>query len=920
MPAAGMAGLIKTALALHHRILPPTLYAEKPHPLLDRPESAFALNSTARPWIHPEEDTPRRAGVNSFGFSGTSAHAVLEEHADSADQAMPGALLRWPTEAILLSAPDRALLIEQVRWLMNWLAQNEGESALSDVAYSLNRAHDRQVGGARLGLVASSLADLAQRLAALLPRLADATCRFIRDGRGVYYWDEPLLRAGGRMAFLFPGEGSQYPGMLADLCFHFPEVRREFDTADRIALALGEAVPPSAHLFGQVPEGDLNLWSATLAVDVVLNSQWALYQLLTRLGLYPDAVVGHSSGELLALAAAGTLEADRALEQKLARLGAIFREFESSGDLPAARLVAVATDRDRVRAICRDLDAAGVAIAMDNCPHQVVLAVPHPEAERVAARLRQENILFEELPFSRAYHTASFGSVLRPVADFFAQLTLHPPKVPVYSCAVRGAMPTDTSSIQELAVAQWTQTVAFRDTIETMYADGLRLFVDVGARGNLAAFVEDILRGKPSCGIAAGLPRRNGLTQLNHLVATAFAQGAQLDPGYLYARRRPRAIDWNQAKKPPGPSVEVKIGFPEMRLSERLIARLRAGSQPSAVEPSGHPHLVTERDPLLGNGRADYRERNAEPGAPLEADLAVLSFQETMRAFLKTQEEVTAAYLAQGDRPLARPRGLALGDNGDGRGHAQVCESTLSFGAEARGPPSEGTRHGTCGSLNLGEDASVPSTSGGAPGPWAGEIRRLIAGAEVETVFMLDSRDDPIAENHTLGGRKVSAIDPSLKGLPVLPFAVMAEMTAQVGALVVRPGLRLTGLRQARAHKWLRYEEEPIFAWSSAGAGCPRPAVSASGWASSTAARTVKPMLRDRYSRRLLSLMNSPPLRHRRLIGNWTSLVPAASRPRRVMPNSGCFTAHPFRHSFAWEVSPARGSRAVCACCRGSRS
>ncbi len=90
-------------------------------------------------------------------------------------------------------------------------------------------------------------------------------------------------------------------------------------------------------------------------------------------------------------------------------------------------------------------------------------------------------------------------------------------------------------------------------------------------------------------------------------------------------------------------------------------------------------------------------------------------------------------------------------------------------------------------------------------------MRRLVAGPEVETLLVLDAHDDPIAQHHTLGGRKVSALDPSLLGLPVLPFAVMAEMTAQVAALVVTPGLVLTGLEQVRAHKWVRYEEQPVY-------------------------------------------------------------------------------------------------------------
>src|SRR5207237_8814064 len=107
--------------------------------------------------------------------------------------------------------------------------------------------------------------------------------------------------------------------------------------------------------------------------------------------------------------------------------------------------------------------------------------------------------------------------------------------------------------------------------------------------------------------------------------------------------------------------------------------------------------------------------------------------------------------------------------------------------------------------------ADPPTTSGPRPGPWVGEVRRLVAGSEIETVCVLDSRDDPIAEHHTLGGRRVSALDPSSKGLPVLPFAVMAEMTAQTAALIVSSGLILTGLDQVEAHKWVRYEPEPVY-------------------------------------------------------------------------------------------------------------
>jgi len=828
MPAAGMAGLIKTALALYHRVLPPTLHAEKPHRLLEPSVSPFALFPTARPWIHAERASPRRAGVNAFGFAGINAHAVLEEHAQSADGAMPGALRRWDTEAILLAAPDRFGLIDQVRTLARWLDRDKGPTLL-DVAYSLNALKEHPPRGARLGLVASSLPLLTERLSGLLPRLTDPTCRSIRDGRGVYFWDEPLLNGDTKgLAFLFPGEGSQYPAMLGDLCCHFPEVRQLFDTADRIARDLGETVPPSEHLFGQVPGGDEKLWATATAVNVVLNAQWALYQVLTRLCLRPSAVLGHSSGELLALAAAGVFPTDRALERKLGRLGAIMKSLESSGDLPVAHLVAVAAHREKVEALCRDLDVDGVAVAMDNCPHQVVLVTPPVAHSRVIDRLRQENILWEELPFSRAYHTPGFGPAVGPIAEFFDQISFHPACVPIYSCAARGRMPSAPDAMRELAIAQWTQTVAFRETILAMHDDGLRVFIDVGARGNLAGFVADILRGRPSFAVAANLPRRSGLTQLNHLVAATFAQGATLKTDFLYARRRPRAIDWNAPAPSPRTGVELKIGFPVMRPSDGLVERFRSRaqetrspratrSQPSSGDRWHGPTDGEKRDHWGGNGFAhpDHvptitaapsldarlataagaksvavtpestgRRETAESGlstsAPSEVENAMLAFQDTMQAFLQTQEEVMAAYLGAAAANSAPELSLERWPHG------------IATGADCTG-------------------SHEASTSRRMPGAWVGEVRRLVPGAEVETLLVLERHDDPIAQHHTLGGCKVSAVDPTLLGLPVLPFAVMGEMTAQVAALLVDPSLVLTGLKQVRAHKWVRYEERPVY-------------------------------------------------------------------------------------------------------------
>ena len=379
----------------------------------------------------------------------------------------------------------------------------------------------------------------------------------------------------GGLAFLFPGEGSQYPGMLADLCFHFPEVRRLFDTADRIARDLGETVPPSEHLFGPVAGGDEKLWSTATAVNVVLNAQWALYQVLTRLGLRPDAVLGHSSGEILALSAGGVFETDRALERKLGRLGAIMSGFESSGDLPAARLVAVATHRDRVEAICRDLDAGGVDVAMDNCPHQVVLAMPvrGPPTRRRTSAPREHPV--RGTPFLARLSYAELPPGRRADRRVLRSDELPSPVCPdLFVCVARAdaeLLPKrSASSPSRSGPRPWRFAKPSRPCTPTAC-----VCLSTSARAATwpvsSRIPSEASRRSPwprTC------PRRAGLTQLNHLVAATFAHGASLKTDYLYTRRRPRAIDWNAPEPASRARVELKIGFPEMKLSDELIERL----------------------------------------------------------------------------------------------------------------------------------------------------------------------------------------------------------------------------------------------------------------------------------------------------------------------------------------------------------
>ncbi|MGH9749762.1 MAG: beta-ketoacyl synthase N-terminal-like domain-containing protein, partial [Candidatus Polarisedimenticolia bacterium] len=277
IPAAAVAGLIKAALAVHHRIAPPTLHAATDHPKLAG--SRFYPNPAARPWIHAGPE-PRRAAVSAFGFGGINGHAILEEPgpsvhathrgrpvaavaAGAAVAETPGAAAaeapyaaiapgasdpetnlhaRRDTEIYLVRAADRAALLRRLAAVRAFIAANP-QTRPQDVAYTLNCPSGGDVaagaaaaggdapGASCLATVADSLAELDRKLAHAGKRLADPACHRIKEKSGIYWFEERLREQGG-LAFLFPGEGAQYPGMLGDLCLHFPEARAWFDLMD----------------------------------------------------------------------------------------------------------------------------------------------------------------------------------------------------------------------------------------------------------------------------------------------------------------------------------------------------------------------------------------------------------------------------------------------------------------------------------------------------------------------------------------------------------------------------------------------------------------------------------------------------------------------------------------------------------------
>src|SRR5262249_55875797 len=153
----------------------------------------------------------------------------------------------------------------------------------------------------------------------------------------------------------------------------------------------------------------------------------------------------------------------------------------------------------------------------------------------VQAAFATRGLIFERLPFTRPYHTPLFEPMLGPLKELFAGVHYHAPKFPVYSCTTAQPFPGTSDEIRSLAVRHWAEPVRFTEMIENMHAAGVTLFVEVGPRGNLSAFVEDVLRGKRFSALPANVARRSGLTQLNHLVGQLVCHHVQVDVPALHS-------------------------------------------------------------------------------------------------------------------------------------------------------------------------------------------------------------------------------------------------------------------------------------------------------------------------------------------------------------------------------------------------
>ncbi len=423
---------------------------------------------------------------------------------------------------MILRQPTRDRLLHSLQQVQQGLARG-GRPRLVDLAAAIWRSNSTTASDPVLAMVVGTLEEFREKLP-LAMQLLRGKETFQSDPRGVYFAEEPLRESPG-LAFLFPGQGSQYPNMLADLAMAFPCVRGELDAAEgalagTLARPLGRLLFPP-HAFddeGQRRQSE-ELARTDVAQPALAAASAALWALLRRMNIHPEFVAGHSFGEYVALFAAGCLS-HAELMRIAERRGAI---MNAAADASAGAMAAVEGNAQQVSGALGTLD--GLTLANLNAPKQTVLSGRRTAVEAAIARLAAAGLRAQLLPVSCAFHSPLVAGAGRQLALELAQINWSAPAIKAFSNVTAQPHTSDLAAITDLLARHVTSPVRWVDEVEAMYAAGARLFLEVGPQGVLTGLVKQILGERPHAALATDLKGRSGVVQLAGVLAQLVVRG-----------------------------------------------------------------------------------------------------------------------------------------------------------------------------------------------------------------------------------------------------------------------------------------------------------------------------------------------------------------------------------------------------------
>jgi amino acid adenylation domain-containing protein len=496
---AGVTGLIKTALCLSSRTLVPSIHFESPNSNIDLANSPFRVQTARTAWPPLDANTPLRAGVSAFGVGGTNAHVVLEEAPPP-----PPAGPQRAFHLLILSAKSEGALEEATQRMKAWLGANP-EANLADVAHTLQER--RTAFPRRRFVVASDAADAAAKLEKLPP-----TCSGTRVA-------EPRAP---EVAFLFPGQGSQYVNMGRGLYQSEPVVRQAIDACSEILREpLGEDL--RGVLFaspGTETEAQAKLQQTRYTQPALFVVEYALAMWWQSLGVRPVGMLGHSVGEFVAAHLAGVFGLEDGL-RLVAERAALMQS------MPSGAMLAVRAPAAQIEARLSE----PLALAASNGPALCVVAGPHEAVAAFAKLLEGERIASRALQTSHAFHSPMMEPVVAPLAAFVRKLTLSPPQIPFVSSVSGNWITAEQATSFDYWARHLRVPVRFAEGLTTLWSDPSRVLLEAGPRATNATMAKQVAKDSARQLAVASLSDQPEaeLESLLRAIGTLWSAGVAVD-------------------------------------------------------------------------------------------------------------------------------------------------------------------------------------------------------------------------------------------------------------------------------------------------------------------------------------------------------------------------------------------------------
>jgi len=519
--AAGIAGMIKAISALKHKVLPPTIKVDQPLAALEPGKAPVYVNTIKRPWV-ANESHPRRAALSAFGFGGSNFHCVLEE-AESNDIEID-----WDGHVLIfaLSADTKEELSNQLANINTnkpW-SEYRAIAAKSCAEFDAKKIH-------RLTFVI-------EKDKTDLPTLIQNAIKMLSENNDQNFWQLPIgiSYASGshedKTGLLFPGQGTQYVGMLRDLACQFPQFNTILSAANTVKGENKHGSRLSDSIYPVPVFSD----EARLAQEEFLrdtrNAQPAIgavslsgLRILEAFGFKADVTAGHSYGELVALCAAGVFD-----EKALHQLSLLRGKLMAEGKGDRGSMLAVSAELEVVEKIIKD-EKLDLVIANHNAPKQIVLSGATEQIEKAIALCKQQKLSATQLPVSAAFHSEFVAAAEKPLADALVNVKLNQSTMTVLANTTADEYPDNEDEVRQLLAGQLANPVRFVEQIEKMSAIGVRTFVEVGPGNRLSGLVKAILDKKDiqvlSLDTSSG--KRHGQYDLANLLATLAVLGKEID-------------------------------------------------------------------------------------------------------------------------------------------------------------------------------------------------------------------------------------------------------------------------------------------------------------------------------------------------------------------------------------------------------